>query len=235
MRRRSRGEHASGFTLLEVMVAVAILSLTLMVLLGIVTTNVRATHHAKQTTTATFLARGKMVDVEDHILYDGFTTDNELAKGTFRDDGFPQFRWETSIERVELPTDMAQKTKDQASDKTKEAKDPMSMMTGFLGGMMSSFIEPIRIGLEESVRRVTVRVLWDEVARPEQVIEVVQYLTDPAKLDLALTGGSMAAGAGTPTPTGTGATSGTTTPATGRMPGMPNLGQFGMPKAPGQR
>jgi general secretion pathway protein I len=230
MRGARSGE--AGFTLLEVMVAVAILSLTLMVLLGIVTTNVRATQHAKLTTTATFLSRGKMVDVEDHILYDGFTTDNESEKGTFRDDGFPQFRWETSIERVELPTDMAQKTKDQASDKSKEAKDPMSMMTGFLGGMMSSFIEPIRIGLEESVRRVTVRVLWDEVSRPEQMIEVVQYLTDPAKLDLALTGGSAAAGA--PTPTGTGGTSGSTTTPSGRMPGLPNLGSFGVPKAPGQ-
>ena len=51
-----------------------------------------------------------------------------------------------------------------------------------MGGMMSSFIEPIRIGLQESVRRVTVRVIWDEAARAEQILEVVQYLTDPAKL-----------------------------------------------------
>src|SRR6185503_13168079 len=129
MRRRG----SAGFTLLEVMVALAILSLTLVVLLGIVTNNARATNHSKLTTTATFLARGKMVDIEDQVLYDGFTTDNETDDGTFKDDGFPQFRWETSIERVELPSDLAQKTKDQATDKSKEAKDPMSMMTGFLG------------------------------------------------------------------------------------------------------
>ena len=47
------------------------------------------------------------------------------------------------------------------------------MMTGFLGGMMSAFIEPIRIGLQESVRKVTVRVVWDEIGRPNQSIEVV--------------------------------------------------------------
>ena len=41
------------------------------------------------------------------------------------------------------------------------------MMTGFLGGMMSTFIEPIRIGLQESVRKVTVRVFWDEIGRRE--------------------------------------------------------------------
>ena len=42
----------------------------------------------------------------------------------------------------------------------------MQVMTGFLGGMMSGFIEPIRVGLEESVRRVTVRVFWDEPGAP---------------------------------------------------------------------
>ena len=120
------------------MVALAILSLTLVVLLGIVTNNVRATNHAKLTTAATFLARAKMVDVEDEILYDGFSTDSESDNGTFKDQSYPQFRWESNIERIELPTDMAQKTKDQATDKTQEAKDPMSLMTGFLGGMMSS-------------------------------------------------------------------------------------------------
>ncbi len=63
------------------------------------------------------------------------------------------------------------------------------MLTGFMGGMMASFIDPIRIGLQESVRKVTVRVLWDEHGRRDQSFEVIQYLTDPAKLDLALTGG----------------------------------------------
>jgi hypothetical protein len=91
----------------------------------------------------------------------------------------------------------------QAQDQTQSAKDPMSMMTGFLGGMMSSFIDPIRIGLQESVRRVTVRVAWDESGRPDQTIEVVQYLTDPSKLQLGmLTGGGPAPTLGGPAPGG---------------------------------
>jgi prepilin-type N-terminal cleavage/methylation domain-containing protein len=207
----------SGFTLLEIMVALAILGLTLVVIIGIVTNNVRATNHAKMTTAATLLARSKMVDIEDDILYNGFTNDSESDSGTFKEQGYSQFRWESSIDRIELPTDMAQKTKDQAMDKTQDAKDPMSLMTGFLGGMMSSFIEPIRIGLEESVRKVTVRVLWDEVGRPDQTMEVVQYLTDPAKLDAVFQGG--AAGAATPGAAGS-------TPGAGGLP---------PPKAPGQK
>lgn len=211
MRRRS----ASGFTLLEIMVALAILSSTLVVLLRIVTNNVRATNHAKMTTAATFLARTKMVELEDQILYDGFVEANENKAGTFKTEGYPQFRWQTSIERIELPTNLAQRTQDEARDATDKAKgDPMAMMSGFLGGMMSSFIEPIRIGLQESVRKVTVRVIWDETGRRNQSFEVVQYLTDPAKLDLALTGGM-------PGPGGPG---GQVPPGQQRPPGVPPAG-----------
>ena len=194
---------AGGFTLLEIMVALAILSTTLVVLLRIVTNNVRATNHAKMTTAATFLARTKMVELEDSILYDGFIETNEFKTGTFKTDGYPQFRWNTSIERIELPTNLAQQAQDESRTAQDKAKgDPMAMMSGFLGGMMSTFIEPIRIGLQESVRKVTVRVSWDEIGRRDQSFEVVQYLTDPAKLDLALTGGGMAGGAPGQTPPG---------------------------------
>ena len=65
-------------------------------LLEIVTNNVRATDHAKLTTAATFLARGKMVDIEDEILENGFTDNDETDKGTFKDQGYPQFRWESA-------------------------------------------------------------------------------------------------------------------------------------------
>jgi prepilin-type N-terminal cleavage/methylation domain-containing protein len=212
MRRR---RSSSGFTLLEIMVAIAILSSTLVVLLSIVTNNVRSTNHAKMTTSATLLARTKMVDIEDEILDNGFTDNDENAAGSFKDLGYPQFRWETSIERIELPSDLAQRSRDQATTQSQDAKDPMSLLTGFMGGMMSSFIEPIRNGLQESVRKVTVRVLWDEHGRPDQSFEVVQYLTDPSKLDSAgLTAGGAA---------GTGATGGTATPGASGASGLPSI------------
>ena len=189
-------EPERGFTLLEVMIAIAILSMTLVTLLSVVTGNIRATRHARLTTTATFLARGKMVDLEDQVLENGFSTDDESAEGNFKEQGHPEFRWDSIIERVELPADAAMKQRDEAQDKAKDdVNNPMSLISGFLGGMMSSFIEPIRLGLQEAVRRVTVHVTWDESARPNQQIEVVQYLADPSKLDAALTGGGAAPGA----------------------------------------
>jgi general secretion pathway protein I len=212
--------------LLEVMVALAILGMSVTVLMEIVTNNVRATNHAKLTTAGTFLARGKMVDLEDDIIANGFTDSDENASGNFKDRGYEHFRWESSIERIELPSDLAQKTRDQAKDQTDSAdssKDPMSMVTGMMGGMMSSFIEPVRVGLQESVRKVTVRVFWDEVGRSEQSIDVVQYLTDPSKLDLA-----MAAATGLPGVPGMPGMPG----APGGMPGMPTPGSPALNPSP---
>ena len=146
MSRRADNAGIRGFTLLEVMVALAILATTLVVLLQIITNNVRATNHAKMTTAATLLARSKMTDIEDSILENGFSTDNESDKGTFRDQNFPSFRWESTIERIELPTDLKQAAQDQSSDDSK-SKDPMQALTGMMGGLMSGFMDPIRIGL----------------------------------------------------------------------------------------
>jgi prepilin-type N-terminal cleavage/methylation domain-containing protein len=219
MSGESTRRNDSGFTLLEIMVAVAILASTLVVLLSIVTNNVRSTNHAKMTTAATFLARTKMVEIEDEILDNGFTDNDESKAGTFRDLGYSQFRFDTLIERIELPSDMGQKARDQATTQTQDSKDPMSMLTGFMGGMMSSFIDPVRLGLQESVRKVTVRVLWDEHGRRDQSIEVVQYLTDPAKLDLALNPGA-GAGAGTGTGGATGANGAATGPSLNSLQGL---------------
>lgn len=188
-----------GFTLLEVMAAVAILALTLVVLLNVITNNVRSTTHSHMITTATFLARGKMVALEDKIIEKGFQDMDEEDEGSFDEEGFGQFSWTSIVEKIELPTDVAQKTQ-QAAGETSQNKDPMKALTGMVGGMMGMFIEPVRIGLEESVRRVTLRVFWRERGRPEQSVDVVTYVTDPAKLDLALSLGAVgaagAAGAG---------------------------------------
>jgi len=155
-----------------------------------------------------------------NILYNGFSSETESAKGTFKADGYPQYRWESMIERIELPTDMTQKTQDQATKTSQDSKDPMKMMTGLLGGMMSTFIEPIRIGLQESVRKVTVRVFWDETGRRNQTIEVVQYLTDPSQIEKSMAG-SIAGAAGGPGAPGTQAPGTTPTPNPGVNPQIP--------------
>ena len=209
--RRARRSSDGGFTLLEVMAAVAILALTLVVLLSVITNNMRATAHSRMLTTATFLARGKIVSLEDGLIEKGFQDLDETDDGNFADDGFREFSWTTAIEKIQLPTDMAQSAQQAAGDKTQN-KDPMQALTGMVGGLMGMFIEPVRIGLQESVRRITVRVFWNERKRPEQSLAVVTYVPDPAKLDMAL---SLGAGAGAASGAGTSGSSGSKSGSTG--------------------
>lgn len=210
MRRRT----AAGFSLLEVMVSVAILGISLVIVLEIATNNVRATYHARAITTASFLARTKLAAMEDDLLEVGFSQGDQEDQGDFGDEGFANYRWETLIEAVSLPTDIAQKTQESATEAT-QSDNPMNMMAGMLGGFMSTLIEPIRMGLEEAVRRVTVRVLWEETGRPTQSLEVVAFFTDPSKLDMAMGGlpGGLPGGQGGAggTQTGRGGSSGTGT------------------------
>ena len=110
----SGDDPASGFTLLEVMVALAILSSTLVVLLRIVTNNVRATNHAKMTTAATFLARTKMVELEDNILYDGFIETNESRTAPSRRTAIRSFAGTPASSGSSCRPNLAQQTQDEA-------------------------------------------------------------------------------------------------------------------------
>jgi prepilin-type N-terminal cleavage/methylation domain-containing protein len=224
---------AGGFSLLEVMVALAILAMSLVVLVGITTDNVRNTQHAKMVTIATFLARAKMSEVEDLVLEEVFTENDQEEEGDFSDEGWPEIRWKTLIEKIELPTEIAQQTQEAAQGAMDEQSDnPLAAMAGFMGGFMSMLIEPIRVGLEESVRRVTVKVSWHEVGRPDRSFEVDTFMTDPAKLDLAVQavgqppGGAGGQPPGPPTPGG----QPTGNPPAGSPPGGPRPGATPPPR-----
>jgi general secretion pathway protein I len=209
-----RGQDG-GFTLLEIMVALAILGLSLVTLSEITTTNVRNTHHAKMVTTATFLARAKMADLEDIVQYEGFVDTDQLDEGDFTEEERPEFRWKTFIEKIELPADLTQKVQDANQQQMEDnSQNPMASMAGLMGGFMGMLIEPIRVGIEESVRRVTVQVFWDEPGRPERSVEVVTFLTDPAKLDLAVQAIGQPAGGTDQQGQGTGGASGSSSGST---------------------
>jgi prepilin-type N-terminal cleavage/methylation domain-containing protein len=197
--RRESRRLESGFSLLEVMVSLAILAMSLVILSRVVTTNVVAANHSRLTTAATFLARTRISMMEQSLLEYGFSEMDGEDNGDFAEEGFPNFRWYTNVERIELPEDSTQKVQE-ASTKATQSNNPMEMLSGFMGGFMSTLMDPIRLGLQESVRKLTVRVEWNEPGKLEQSFEVVSFLTDPSRLETAV---QLAATGGTGTATGT--------------------------------
>lgn len=213
---RARTAEA-GFSLLEVLVSLAILAMSLVILTRVVAGNVTAANHSRMTTAATFLARTRISMMEQSLLEYGFAEMDGEDNGNFSQEGYPAFTWYTKVERIELPADATQKVQQAATKKTL-SNNPLEMLSGFMGGFMSTLMDPIRLGLQESVRKVTVKVKWKEPGKPEQLIEVVKFMTDPSRLEtavrLAATGGTGTA-TGTSTNTGTGTKTSSGTPQAG--------------------
>jgi general secretion pathway protein I len=94
-----------GFTLLEVMIALAILSFGLVALSDLNGGAVQMYAYARRATEATLLLRGKMLDLEELLTKDGFRDFDDEKKGTFEDDGAPDFTWRAEILRPHVQLD----------------------------------------------------------------------------------------------------------------------------------
>ncbi|MBZ4417118.1 prepilin-type N-terminal cleavage/methylation domain-containing protein [Myxococcus sp. RHSTA-1-4] len=86
-----------GFTLLEVVVALAILGLALMAIFDLNAGAVANHVYTKRLTVASLLARSKMTDIEQKLYDDGFSNDDDEESGDFSDEGWPQFKWRARI------------------------------------------------------------------------------------------------------------------------------------------
>lgn len=197
--KRKAGER--GFSLLEVMVAVAILSIALSGLTVTLSRAVRAANHARLMTTATFLCRQKLVETEDKFVVDGFTDEAGIKEetGDFKDQiyqnaNYGRYTWSRTIERIRLPaaadmqsaaTKLLQDRQQIAGGDSSSTPPPSSpggggasSLTGGLGNMLG----PVKEMLEQGIRRVTVRVMWYEPGPGDQRVEVVSFYTDMRRI-----------------------------------------------------
>jgi general secretion pathway protein I len=83
--------EASGFTLLEVMVAVAIIAIALVAALGSQSQGVKLAGETKFATVGAFLAQSKLAELELQAAED-LSSDS----GDFGDD-FPGYKWRTEV------------------------------------------------------------------------------------------------------------------------------------------
>ena len=106
-----RGAKQKGFTLLEVMIGLSLLGFALTVLIKSAAGNIFNARQAQMTGVVTDLARGKMYDIEEELIKDGFN-ETGLADADdtcsdfepFDDEGWPNVFWCAKIEQVELPS-----------------------------------------------------------------------------------------------------------------------------------
>lgn len=208
LRRRSKYRAATGFTLLEVLVAIAILGLGLTVVLsaqtGVFWSYQRVTHLSR----APGLLRCKMEEVEFELLREGFPLVEESDEGECCDgdnlvEGY-QCSWSIlKVELPDLPTDdggdagAGGGTSPSASDALGQFSDlgVSGEASGQIGGFAAALGESGGAGgiasfaltavypalkpmLEASIRKVTVTVSWAE-GDNQRELSATQYLTQP--------------------------------------------------------
>jgi general secretion pathway protein I len=138
----------AGLTLVEVMIALAILGMALVLLIKSVATNIAASSSSYYMGVVADLSRGKMYDLEEEQLDKGFQEGVLELEGDFAEEGYPRIKWKATIEPAELPTydklmALANGGPGAGSGSGGEAGDGTSATDKFqssaLGGMMSMF------------------------------------------------------------------------------------------------
>jgi general secretion pathway protein I len=187
----SSRDRQQGFSLVEVMIALAILAGGLVLALRSTASNVFAAQRAQMMTAATNLARSKMYDLEEVLLAEGFQEMDQEEDGDFSEEGWPEITWKAEIVKIELPDMNTLEGMTGEGEEAAAAEAPgaglvpggMGGMAGAMGaGMMGTYFQMVSSVLEEAIRKVTLTVTYPVLGQNETMV-VTCYFTDPSAVN----------------------------------------------------
>ena len=172
----------NGFTLLEVLIALAILASAMTVLMGTMANSGQQAAFSNDLTVATQLARHQMIEIEYEIMDEGFQNSDQTLSGDFSREGYPDITWEAEIQVVEIPEAakeefLAQINSQLFGNQSEGALQGNAAFSSMLPMLIGQLPEMIN-NIGEKVRKVTLTVEFPfgDAAFP---IKVVQYVVDP--------------------------------------------------------
>ena len=122
--------RARGFTLLEVMVSLALLAAALMAIADLSGNALRDHAYARDLSAATLLARAKMAELTEKYEDQGFRDFDEEERGDFSEQGHPDVRWNLRLVRPD-----ANLSADQLMALLAGAEgDPQQLVSALMGG-----------------------------------------------------------------------------------------------------
>ncbi len=156
----------SGFTLLEVMIAVGILAIGIGTIIIGESNSLDTTIRAKRMTTVATLAKNALIEAEREMSGKSFTEVKDEETGQFKAP-FEEYRWVRKIKEVKFPEIDLQNADDALSKEMIKTIDENAMRVVKIATSYFS----------KSTREITVTILWTE-KKEEQKYSVSQYWVD---------------------------------------------------------
>ena len=158
--------RSKGFSLIEVLAAVTILSGVLFSLARIISASYIYTSKIRNIYLGTELARLKLHDVEEIIREDGLPETEIEEEGEFEQSEYKDFRWKYSIKRVFIPLPDFSTSGDGTNTREEEAAGMLSLAKGNIEDFF-----------KERIRKLTLTVLWNKGDRESERVVFTIFLT----------------------------------------------------------
>jgi general secretion pathway protein I len=164
--RLAAGE--AGFTLLEVMIASAIMLIAFSAILMIESSSIDASLKSKRLNTVTMLAKTKMIETEMEIEGKSFSEIPKEKSETFKEP-YQDYRWKRVIKEITIPNFAASVTSGAASSGGSEGGNASGggEAQDRLGKLVTNY-------LSKAVREVTLTVTWKS-GKGEQSYQIATY------------------------------------------------------------
>jgi general secretion pathway protein I len=182
----NRPPAQQGFTLLEMMIALAILSVSYIALMQTQGASIHLGTYGRQISVATFLAQSKIEEIEEDLYREGFPDMDKSEEGDFDEQGYPHFKFTVDINKIDLPigqalTGMMSKMNGGEKDTGQrglggQGVNKNGRAAGMLNpNMLASQMNMMTEMLEQSLREVHCKVWWDQ-GGPGYEMEIVTHL-----------------------------------------------------------
>lgn len=189
---RRRRARRGGFTLLEVVIAMAILVMALAALAGHEGIAIQMSDYSNRLSQATLLAQSKMLDLEHRLVEDESTMDDldGCEEGDFGDEGFREFRWKACGYKLEVPEGATDAIAERfmtvftglvpgagaGAAGAEAAADPASALIANQISMAVGAIPMFLQQLEDKIRKVRLEVTWKDVVG-ERTVVLERFIT----------------------------------------------------------
>jgi len=184
--RGGRSGHGgqAGFTLLEVMVAMAILAMSMTSLLASQTASIRATRYAQQVTAIAFLVEYQLIETEYVVRKEGgWVLEDKIYEGNFALLGWPDIRHKCIVDFLELPDYSKLRAAKDESDRARQGESGVYYKDAGdkAFGALAMVWPMVKQAIERSIRKVKCTVYWKDGSIDNEYT-IATFWADPEKL-----------------------------------------------------